>query len=198
MTLYCATTNAGKLREFRAAGGPEFLIEPMPGLRAIDPPEESGLTFEENAIVKALYYASQAPKAPGTFLFAEDSGLEADDLCGEPGVYSARYAGPEATDEENNALLLDRMKNSIDRSARYVCAIALVRDGELLDTFRGTVEGAILAIPRGTGGFGYDPLFFYPPFGASFAEVAPEKKAQVSHRSRALAAMFESLRKLTP
>jgi len=196
VTLYCATSNEGKLREFRAASGADLEILPLPDLRTIDPPEESGLTFEENAILKALYYGAHMPKEDrGAYLFAEDSGLEVDDLCGDPGVYSARYAGPDATDEANNQLLLERLAHSTDRAGRYVCVIALVKDGELVNTFRGTVEGEIVTEPKGSGGFGYDPLFYYPEFGMTFAEVPAERKAQVSHRAQALAALFSFLRK---
>jgi XTP/dITP diphosphohydrolase len=180
--LYCATTNAGKLREFRRALHGTVVIEPLPGLQDIPAPVETGATFEENAIQKALYY--------GTFtsgwLFAEDSGLQVDALGGLPGVYSARFSGPDATDESNNALLLERLTGVSDRTARYVCAIALVRGRSLVATFRGMVEGIILESPRGSGGFGYDPLFFHPSSGATFAEVAPERKQAVSHRGEAL------------
>ena len=196
MKIYCATTNPGKLLEFRAASGTDIEIEPLPGLHSIDPPEESGLTFEENAIIKALYYGAFAPTAPdGPFLIAEDSGLEVDDLCGEPGVYSARFAGPNASEEDNNRLLLKRLEHLTDRTARYVCVIALVKDGELVGTFRGTAEGKILAAPRGSGGFGYDPLFFYPPLGVTFGEAPAERKSEVSHRAKALAALFARLRR---
>ena len=181
MKLLCATTNAGKLREFRAALNDGFDLETLPG----EAPEETGLSFEENAIQKALYYSKHSAE----HLFAEDSGLAVDALGGAPGIYSARFAGPDATDASNNALLLERMRGVDDRSSRYVCVVALARAGELLHTFRGEVEGAIAEAPRGDGGFGYDPLFFYPPFGCTFAEAGAEQKMLVSHRSRALAAM---------
>ena len=159
-----------------------LIIEPLPGLKGIAPPEETGTTFEENAIQKALYYG----RFTDGWLFAEDSGIEVDALGGEPGVYSARFSGPEATDESNNVLLLERMVGVTHRTARYVCAIALVNRGGLVTMFRGTVEGRIVDAPRGTGGFGYDPLFFYPPFGATFGEVERERKQRVSHRGEAL------------
>lgn len=165
-------------------------IEPLPLLREIPPCEETGVTFEENAIQKALYYGAHAPG----WLFAEDSGLEVDSLNGEPGVYSARYAGPEASDAENNRLLLDRLGPARDRSARFVCVIALVHAGSLAQTFRGSVEGEILHEPKGLHGFGYDPLFFYPPFGCSFGEVEPERKQAVSHRGAALKLLSEFMK----
>jgi XTP/dITP diphosphohydrolase len=193
VTLYCATTNPGKLREFRLAaerlGGGRFEIAPIPNLGAIKPAEETGTTFEENAVQKALYYSAHAPGP----LFADDSGLEVDALGGAPGVFSARFAGPDATDEANNRLVLERLGDTTRRGGRFVCVIALAEKGRLLSTFRGVVEGRILDAPRGANGFGYDPLFFYPPFGCSFAEVSAERKLLVSHRGRALAAMMEWL-----
>lgn len=190
MILYCATSNPGKLREFRGAAGPGWEIEPLPELEDIEPPEETGDTFADNAIHKAKYYARFAHEVP---VFAEDSGIEVDALGGAPGVYSARFAGPDATDTANNLLLLERLDGSADRKARYVSVIALILPGQAPRTFRGTVEGEILLKPRGSGGFGYDPLFFYPPFEATFAEVPAEKKLSVSHRGVATAKMMEFL-----
>ena len=129
---------------------------------------------------------------PG-LLFADDSGLEVDALGGAPGVYSARFAGPGATDAANNQLLLERMRGERGRSARFVCVIALADGGRLLQIFRGAVEGQILEEPRGPHGFGYDPLFYYPPFGCSFGEAAPDRKLTVSHRGKALRALFQHL-----
>ena len=186
MTLYCATSNPGKLREFRLAARRRIRILPLPGLKTIPPVAETGDTFEANAIAKALYHSAYAPG----LLFADDSGLEVDALGGAPGVLSARFAGPEATDAANNRLLLEKLRASADRTARFVCVIALAGHGRLLATFRGAVEGRILTRPRGRNGFGYDPLFFYPPFGATFAEVAPERKFSVSHRGQALRALL--------
>jgi XTP/dITP diphosphohydrolase len=185
--IWCATGNAGKLREFRLAG--EVLgieVEPLAGLKSLVAPEETGQTFEENARIKAEYYSRFAPG----LLFADDSGLEVDALGGEPGVYSARYAGEHATDEANNNLLLARLGAGRQRSGRFVCVIAVADAGRCVNTFRGAVEGEILNGARGPGGFGYDPLFFYPPFGATFGEVGDEKKFGVSHRGNALRAML--------
>ena len=192
MTIYCATTNPGKIAEFRVASGEAFTIEPLPGLRSVPAPEETGSTFEENAIQKALYYGARTEG----WIFAEDSGLEVDALNGAPGVYSARFSGEGATDSSNNRLLLQRMSERGDRAARYVCVIALVHAGSLIRTFRGTVEGEILREPRGDAGFGYDPLFYYPLFGCTFAEVAPERKQTVSHRGAALRQLVEFLKGL--
>ena len=187
--VYCATTNAGKLREFRAAAADLLRIEPLPGLQSIAAPDETGATFEENAILKARYYGARTAE----LLFAEDSGLEVDVLGGAPGVYSARYAGPGATDEANNATLVRELSGQANRRARYVCVIALVRGQELLATFRGTVEGEITNEPSGNNGFGYDPYFFYPPFGCTFGEATTERKQTVSHRGAAVAQLKDYL-----
>jgi len=186
MRLYCATKNPGKLREFIEIVGD---VQALPGLDAIPAPEETGETFEQNAIDKAIYYSRFCEG----LLFVDDSGIEVDALGGAPGVYSARFAGPNATDEANNRLLFERMSGESNRRARYVCVVALAARGELLATFRGEVEGELLEAARGANGFGYDPLFHYPPFGRSFGEVSAEEKKQVSHRARALRRMREYL-----
>jgi len=187
--VYCATSNPGKLREFQLAA-PDFDVRQLP--RPVPPPEETGSTFEENAIGKAEYYGGFVDG----YLFADDSGLEVDALGGAPGVHSARYAGPEATDADNNALLLQRMAGHTDRTARFVCVIALIKGGKLIHIFRGEVEGHILDAPHGSGGFRYDPLFYYPPFGCTFGEAFIGDKMLVSHRAQALEAMFTYLRGL--
>jgi XTP/dITP diphosphohydrolase len=150
---------------------------------------EDGATFEENAIKKALHYA---PHAPGP-LFADDSGLEVDALGGAPGVYSARFSGPGATDESNNRLLLEKLRGVSNRAARFVCAIALVEGGRVAGVYRGAVEGFVIDEARGTDGFGYDPLFFCPEFGCTFGEATAEQKFSLSHRGRALRAMLADL-----
>jgi XTP/dITP diphosphohydrolase len=191
VTIFCGTSNQGKLREFRLAAsqfGDHF------DLRAVDapPPEENGSTFEETAIEKALHYSRHA----GGYVFADDSGLEVDALNGAPGVYSARFAGPNATDEDNNALLLkklnshEKLRGVENRTARFVCAIALAKDDRIIQIFRGVVEGRIIDEPRGSHGFGYDPLFYYEPFGCTFGEASDAQKMSVSHRAQALNAMF--------
>jgi XTP/dITP diphosphohydrolase len=183
--LYCATTNRGKLREFQEAFREAIQVEPLPGLASIAPPEETGVTFEENAVQKALYYS----KYCDGLLFVDDSGLEVDALGGAPGVYSARFAGPNASDAANNQLLMDRMHGVSDRTARFVCVVALAESERLMGTFRGEVQGRLLDAPRGAQGFGYDPLFFYPPFESSFGEAPLERKMEVSHRAQALQKM---------
>jgi XTP/dITP diphosphohydrolase len=190
MKIWCASGNTGKLREFRLAGQLHGIdIEPLPNLKSIPAPEETGETFEENARLKAAYYSRFAEG----LLFADDSGLAVDALDGAPGVYSARYAGEHATDEENNRLVLERLGENPDRTAQFVCVIALAKGGEVIETFRGEVEGELLREARGPGGFGYDPLFYYPPFGCSFGEVDDEKKFGVSHRGNAIRAMLKYL-----
>jgi len=191
MKIWCATGNPGKLREFRLAG--ELLnveVEALPDLRSIPAPEETGATFEEKARLKAAYYSQFAPG----LLFADDSGLVVDALGGEPGVYSARYAGEHATDEANNRLVLDRLGDKPDRTARFVCVIAMAKGGDVVETFRGEVEGELLREARGPAGFGYDPLFYFAPFCCSFGEVDGEKKFGVSHRGNAARAMMAWLR----
>ena len=188
--LYCATGNPGKLREFRlAAGHAPVAIELVPGFRDLPPAIEDGATFEENAIRKALHYGRHIDGP----LFADDSGLAVDALGGAPGVYSARYAGPHATDEANNRLLLENLRGVADRTARFVCAIALVEGGRVRGVFHGAVEGRIIDDARGAGGFGYDPLFFYPPYNCTFGEADDARKFAVSHRGQALRALLNSI-----
>jgi XTP/dITP diphosphohydrolase len=189
--LWCATGNAGKLREFqRAAAEAGIEIEALPNFRQIPECVEDGATFAENAIKKARHYAAHVTG----MVFADDSGLVVDALGGAPGVYSARYAGPGATDAANNRLLMDRLRGVSDRRARFVCVIAVVEDGELCGQYEGSVEGQIVDDPRGPGGFGYDPLFFYPPFGATFGEASEAQKLSVSHRGQAFRSMLAALR----
>ncbi len=186
-TVYCATSNPGKLREFQLAA-PDFDVRKLQAQLA--PPEETAETFEENAMLKAVYCGQHTEG----YLFADDSGLEVNALSGDPGVHSARYAGEHATDADNNDLLLENLLAIENRTARFVCVIALVKDGCPVKTFRASVEGRILEEPRGTGGFGYDPLFFHEPFNCTFGEAPIADKMRVSHRAQALSAMFAYLR----
>ena len=155
MKLYCATSNPGKLREFQLAAGAGWEFVPLTG---IPPCEETGETFADNAVQKAAYYSRHVRG----LLFAEDSGLEVNALGGAPGVRSARFAGIGASDADNNRLLIEKLRGVSDRSARYVCVIAVAEAGNVLRTFRGEVAGKIIDEPRGTDGFGYDPYFFLP------------------------------------
>jgi XTP/dITP diphosphohydrolase len=195
MKIYCATGNQGKLREFQLAAQLENIeVETIPGLDAIPAPEETGLTFEANAALKACYYSTQAEG----LVFCDDSGIEVDALGGAPGVYSARYAGEQGGDEANNDLLLDNMEAFEDRTARYVAVIAVASRGELLVSFRGEVEGQLTRERRGTNGFGYDPLFFYPPFGCTFGEADGQRKHEVSHRAAAFRRLIDWLARFAP
>ena len=188
-TLLVATTNRAKLREIASLlFGTPYDIVTLADWPAIAAPEETGATFDENARAKALYYASKT----GQLTVAEDSGLEIDALGGAPGVESARFGGAETTYPEKFRLIYDALRASgaPTSSARFVCALALARPGAILFETRGTIEGRIAAEPRGDGGFGYDPIFLYPPFGRTLAEVSARKSA-VSHRGQA----FRSLRR---
>jgi XTP/dITP diphosphohydrolase len=203
LRLYAATTSQGKLRDFRAAAHTHSLsIEPLPKLEEIPAPEENGQSFAANAQLKALYYSGFAP---GELVVADDSGLEVDALDGAPGVRSARFAAdsglvdsPDAndnTDVWNNIVLLQRMAAvpAARRTARYRCVLVAARDGVLLHTAEGAVEGLILGAPRGTGGFGYDPLFYLPALDRTMAELDLETKLSLSHRGRAIAVLLPML-----
>ena len=202
--LFVATTSQGKLRDFRTAATAHTIeIDPLPGLDEIAAPEENGATFEDNARLKAVYYSQFAP---GQLVMADDSGLEVDALNGDPGVRSARYAAdaglvdsPDApidnTDVWNNTVLLLRLATvpTEPRSARYRCVLAAARDGQIVNTAQGEVEGIILQAPRGTGGFGYDPLFYLPELDATMAEITLEQKLTLSHRGRAIEALLRKI-----
>jgi len=203
LRLYAATTSAGKLLDFRtAAQAFSIAIDPLPGIAEIPAPEEDGDTFLANAATKAVYYSRSAP---AELVLADDSGLEVDALGGAPGVRSARYAAdaglvdsPDAndnTDVWNNMILLQRLAGvpPASRTARYRCVLVAARDGVALHTAQGTVEGLILEAPRGTGGFGYDPLFYLPALDRTMAELDLETKLSLSHRGRAIAALLPML-----
>jgi XTP/dITP diphosphohydrolase len=203
LRLYAATTSQGKLRDFRtAAEAHSIVIDPLPALATIPAPEEDGATFTANATLKAVYYSRFAP---GQLVLADDSGLEVEALNGAPGVRSARFAAdtgltdsPDAndnTDVWNNMVLLQRLAGvpMPRRSARYHCVLVAARDGLPFHTAHGTVDGIILEAPRGTGGFGYDPLFFLPGLNRTMAEIDLETKHTLSHRGRAFAALLPML-----
>jgi len=202
--LFIATTSQGKLRDFRTAAAASSLrIDPLPKLNEIPAPEENGATFAANATLKAVYYSRFAP---GELVLADDSGLEVDALSGAPGVRSARFAAdaglvdsPDAndnTDVWNNMVLLQRLAAvpAARRTARYRCVLVAARDGQPVHTAEGAVEGLILDGPRGTGGFGYDPLFFLPGLDRTMAELDLETKLSLSHRGRAFAALLRLLK----
>jgi len=203
LRLYAATTSQGKLRDFRvAARAYSIIIDPLPALVTTPAPEEDGATFAANATLKAVYYSRFAP---GDLILADDSGLEVDALDGAPGVRSARFAAdsglvdsPDAndnTDVWNNMVLLQRLATVplAKRTARYRCVLVTARDGVALHTAEGSVEGLILEAPRGTGGFGYDPLFYLPDLDRTMAELDLETKLSLSHRGRAIAALMPML-----
>jgi XTP/dITP diphosphohydrolase len=196
-TVLAATSNQGKLRDFAAAAAPFAIeVQPLPGFASLPAVAEDGATFEENARKKAEHYSRFAP---GEVVMADDSGLEVEALGGAPGVISARYAAARdgrennSSDAENNARLLEELREvpADRRRARFVCVIAAARDGRTLATFRGEVAGMILFEERGTGGFGYDPLFFVPALNRTFGEASAEQKAAVSHRGRAFRRFLE-------
>lgn len=183
--MLVSTRNAHKVAEIRAILGPRFDVRDLSAIPGMPEVEETGSTFEENATLKAV----AASRLFDGWVIADDSGLEVDALGGAPGVLSARYAGPDADDAANNALLLKNLSaiSARERTARFRCVIVLAHAGKKLAAFSGAVEGTILTGPRGTSGFGYDPLFLAGGTDATFAELGAEFKNAISHRSRALA-----------
>lgn len=192
MRVLVASSNPGKLRDFKAAAAVQGVeIELISGFQQIPEAVEDGETFEENARKKSEHYSRFLP---GELIFADDSGLEVDALGGAPGVISARYAATaqepgNSSDEANNLKLLRELAAVSDerRTARFVCVISVAKDGQEVAQFRGTAEGIVLREERGTEGFGYDPLFYFPGLKKSFGELSGEEKAKVSHRGEAFA-----------
>jgi len=201
--ILIATSNPGKLRDFTGAAlrhGVE--IAGIPDFSSLPAVVEDGLTFEANARKKAEAYSRCVP---GEIVVADDSGLEIDLLNGAPGVHSARYAAPDlqnkepyeaqtnTDDEANNARVLRELKDvpRAQRTGRFVCVLAVARDGSTLATFRGAAAGIILDAPRGTNGFGYDPLFYFPQIKKTFAELSAEEKSKYSHRGAAFRKFLE-------
>jgi XTP/dITP diphosphohydrolase len=204
MTLYPATTNFGKFAEFATAAHAEGVdVAKLPGIDEMPDPIEDASTFIGNAEIKARAYSLLAP---GLLVVADDSGLEADALGGDPGVRSARFADDlnfdhtaGCEDNRNNLCLLSLLAALPDasRAARFVCALALARDGEILLRAEGTVEGQLLDTPRGTDGFGYDPLFLIPSLGLTMAELSRPQKWELSHRGRAFRSLMTQLSQLS-
>ena len=192
--LLVATSNPGKIRELHRALLPEQIqVVALDTIADTTPVEETGTTFEENARIKAEAYSLRT-ELP---VLADDSGLEVDALGGEPGVKSARFGGPGLDDQGRSQLVLTRLADVADpaaRSARFVCVLAVAREGRTLATFEGVVEGRIAFEPAGENGFGYDPLFFHPPSGCTTAELTPAAKQAISHRGQAIAAFLQALR----
>ncbi len=198
--VYVATSNPGKIRDFEgAARNHGVSVAALPGFDGFPPAIEHGATFEENARIKAEHYSRYAP---GELVLADDSGLAVDALGGAPGVHSARYAAVaggvsavhgNSDDEDNNRLLISQLEGLPPnrRTGRFVCALAAARNGATLAVFHGEVPGQLLTVPRGEQGFGYDPLFFFPPLGKTFAEISADEKARYSHRGQAFRKFLE-------
>ena len=190
--LLIASQNPGKLREMtQLVQGLPFRVLSPGDLGILTAPEETGTTFLENATLKALDYARHS----GRLTVADDSGLSVDALDGGPGLYSSRFGGEGASDLDRNRLLLERLRGvpRERRGARFTSALAVVRDGKVLFQVQESVEGVIAEEMSGTNGFGYDPLFFYPPLGKTFGELLREEKDRVSHRGKAFARLREFL-----
>ena len=190
--LLLASQNPGKLGEMRhlVSGLPFRVVGPRE-VGLLEAPAETGSTFMENATQKALHYAGRS----GLLTVADDSGISVDALHGEPGLYSSRFGGEGASDHDRNQFLLARLEGvaESDRGARFTSAVVVARGDMVLFEAEETVEGRIASSPRGGSGFGYDPLFFYPPFGKTFGEVAAADKDRVSHRGKAFARLREFL-----
>lgn len=195
--ILVATSNPGKIRDFAGAARVHGVeLEVLPEYKKMEPPEEDGETFAANARLKAEYYSLHVP---GQWVLADDSGLEVDALGGAPGVRSARYATDEIgytgadIDDKNNELVLARIKDVPDpqRTGRFVCLLALARDGKTIATFDGKAEGVILRELRGENGFGYDPMFYFPQISKTFAELSAEEKSHYSHRGAAFRRFLE-------
>ncbi|MGH2447510.1 MAG: RdgB/HAM1 family non-canonical purine NTP pyrophosphatase [Chloroflexota bacterium] len=194
MPLLLASNNQHKLRELRTLLGQAGFTVVSPAAIGLKlDVAETGETFARNAALKAGAFAD----ASGLLTLGDDSGLQVEALNGEPGIYSARYAGPNASDDQRVALLLDRLGDRDDRLARFVCSIAIARPGEVVHIVEGTVEGEIAREPAGHGGFGYDPIFIYPALGKTFAQLSEGEKAAVSHRGRAIRDAAEYLKTLS-
>jgi len=190
--LLLATRNPHKTREFCEILGPDFAVRDLSGEREAPAIEETGTTFAQNAILKALGISKQFPG----LVVADDSGLEVDVLDGAPGVYSARYAGTNATDAQNIARLLAELSALWDQrpfAARFRCVLAVASDGKLRNTAEGFIEGTIVDAPRGRLGFGYDPIFQPIGFDQTFGELPSETKNKISHRAEAIRALRSAL-----
>ena len=190
--LLLATRNAHKTREFAEILGPEFTISDLTGERELPVVEETGMTFEANAILKAI----DASRHFSRLVVADDSGLEVDALGGAPGIHSARYAGNKATDKSNIEKLLSelgRCPEPFSHSARFRCCLALAEQGEIWKTFEGVIEGKIISVARGQSGFGYDPVFQPLGFEETFAELPAGEKNRISHRGQAIQLLRNAL-----
>ena len=188
LKLLIATSNQGKIREIERILsenqlGITITLVSLADLAITAVAPENGQTFLENAAEKSTFYSKLAPDL---YTVAEDSGLSVEALNGEPGIYSARYSGPDATDDKNIEHLLQNLNGQTNRTAKFVTAVSLSKDGRLLKSFIGEVAGEIIDDRRGQHGFGYDPVFYYPPLGKTFAQLSTAEKSSISHRFRAL------------
>jgi len=184
LKILVATTNPGKIKEIKKLLGEKtssLKLFSLKDLNIGDRFQEEGNTFQENAMTKANFYSQQAKD---WLTIGEDSGLMVEALEGEPGIYSARYAGLQASDEQNIARLLEKLKYIKNRQARFISVVSLAKNGRFIRSFEGRVEGIILNYPRGPHGFGYDPVFYYPPLKKTFAELFTEEKNKISHRGQ--------------
>lgn len=187
-----ATSNPGKLREYRElAAGQPIQLESVPGIAGVPEFAENAKTFAENSAGKALYYSRFSDE----LVIADDSGLVVPALGGAPGVLSARYAGPNATDAERVTKVLAEMrgKTGSERRARFVCVLTLAQAGRAIAVFSDTAEGTLAEEPRGAGGFGYDPIFYFEKLGATYAEISRPQKNEYSHRGRAFRKLLQVL-----
>ncbi len=200
-TLYAATSNPGKLREFAEAAAPANIeVLPLPNLANLPPPEENATTFAANADLKAIFYSQNSPDR---LVFADDSGLEVDALRGQPGIHSARFAefqnfephAPLTKDERNLRCLLHALQTAptTNRTARFRCALTLARNGGILLRAQGALEGEITSTPQGSNGFGYDPIFLLPNRNQTLAQLPPEEKWSLSHRGNAFRNLLKQL-----
>lgn len=186
-TVWIATGNAHKKEEFAAMLGDDVQVKTLKDLGHEPEIEETGTTFEENALIKAR----ALHKIVGEAVMSDDSGLEVDALDKQPGIYSARFMGEDTSYDIKNQAILDALKDKDDRTARFVCAIAWIEEDGTEHVYRGTMEGIINDKIEGPNGFGYDPIFYYPPFGTTSANVPPEVKNSASHRHNALVQLMK-------
>ncbi len=185
------SSNPGKLREYLELAGPHIQVELLPNFRDLPPFDESAPTFAENAAGKALHFSRYTRE----LVLADDSGLVVPALGGAPGVHSARYAGPDATDTDRYRKLLHEMdgKEGDARRAHFVCVIAIAREGQAIAVVSDRARGMLTKEPRGSAGFGYDPIFFFPELGRTYAELTPAEKNQYSHRGKAFRKIVRAL-----
>jgi XTP/dITP diphosphohydrolase len=182
MELLVASNNKKKLKELKEMLSEYFEVFSFAEKGIISEPEETGKSFAENSVIKAR----AAMEKSGLCSFADDSGLSVDALNGAPGVYSARYSGTDGDDEKNNRLLLKNLEGITNRHAKFICSVTLIYPNNKIITASGECEGEILTAPRGVNGFGYDPLFYVPAYGKTFAELDGDIKNKISHRAKAL------------